>query len=147
MRIPLSSLPSRARGGPAWIRPGTTAVQFAIVFPVFFVFILGFIEFGRANMVLSLLNNAARNGARVAILTGKSNSDIDDTITTSLSNSGIRNYTTTVKVNNTVANASTAGSNDEITVSISVPVANITWIPGTGLLTGNLRGKCTLYRE
>lgn len=128
-------------------RIGTTAVQFAIVFPVFFVFVLGFIEFGRANMVLSLLNNAARNGARVAVLSGRNNTDIDSTIATSLSGMGVRNYTTTVTVNNTVANASTAASNDEITVTISVPVSNISWIPGTGLLQGNLRGKCTLYRE
>jgi Flp pilus assembly protein TadG len=128
-------------------RQGTTAIQFALVFPLFFTFVLGFIEFGRANMVASLLNNAARNGCRVAVLTGKTNTDVDNAITTSLTSTGIRSYTTTVKVNNAVANASTAKSDDEITVSISVPVRNISWIPGTGLLTGNLTGKCTLYKE
>lgn len=128
-------------------RTGTAVVQFAIVFPIFFVFLLGFVEFGRASMVASLLNNAARNGARVGILSGKTNTNVTDAISTSLSNTGINGYTTTIKVNGAVANVSTATSNDRITVAVAVPTANITWIPGTGLLHGSLTGKCTLYRE
>jgi Flp pilus assembly protein TadG len=129
------------------VRKGTALLQFAVVFPVFFVFILGFIEFGRANMVASLLNNAARNGCRVACLSGKSNTDVTNSISTSLASQGIRNYTTSIKINDTVANASTANSGDKITVIVAVTTANVTWIPGTGLLKGSLTGKCTLYRE
>src|SRR5579884_3784762 len=46
------------------LRRGATAVEFALVAPVFFMFILGLIELGRGMMVQSLLENAARAGVR-----------------------------------------------------------------------------------
>ena len=43
-------------------------VEFAIVLPVFLLLLLGIVEFGRAFMVYQVLTNAAREGARTAIL-------------------------------------------------------------------------------
>ena len=45
---------------------GTTTVEFAIVAAVLFVVMFGVIEFGRTLFTLSLLNEGARRGARVA---------------------------------------------------------------------------------
>ena len=45
-------------------RLGAAATEFAIVAPVFFLMIIGFIEFGRALMVQQVLINASREGQR-----------------------------------------------------------------------------------
>ena len=62
---------------------------------------------------------------------------------------GSGSYTTTIKVNNYESRQCRRRlrAMTRSRVSIAVPVGNIAWIPGTGLLTGNLTGKCTLYKE
>lgn len=55
----------RVSGAHSDNRRGTYVVEFAIVFPVFMLFIMGLIEFGHANLVINALNNAARIGARM----------------------------------------------------------------------------------
>ncbi len=136
---------ARACGPPC--RRGATVVEFALVTPVFVLFVLGIIEIGRGLMVVSLLNNAARAGCRVGILDGASDSDINSAVTTALQGQNIPGTTVTVQVNGATADASTAASGDRISVTVSVPMTNITWVPGTQFLTGNLSGRCTLRRE
>lgn len=128
-------------------RKGTVVVQMAFVVPVFFIFVFGLIELGRGFMVLHLLNNAARDGCRKGVVVAKSNTDITNTINSLMSAQGISGHTTTVKVNDVVKDVSTAASNDEVTVTVSVPVANITWLPGGQSLTGTLTGRYSLRRE
>lgn len=127
-------------------RRGVTAVEMAVVVPVFLFLIFGIAEIGRAYMVTHLLNNAARNGCRTGILSGKSDSDITSAVDSALSGK-VSGYATTVKVNGTVANVSTATSNDEVTVTVSVSAASVTWLPVAKFLTGNLSGSYALRRE
>ena len=47
-------------------RRGAAAAEFAIVAPVFFLMVIGFIEFGRALMVQQVLINASRVGAQAS---------------------------------------------------------------------------------
>lgn len=135
------------RGRGARIRKGISAVELAVVIPVFIFLVFGIAEIGRAFMVTHLLNNAARNGCRTGILSGKTNSDITTAVDSSLSGQGISGYTTTVKVNGTVANASTAASDDQVTVTVSIPAANVTWLPLVRFLSGTLSGNYALRRE
>ncbi|HVA87282.1 MAG TPA: TadE/TadG family type IV pilus assembly protein [Candidatus Saccharimonadales bacterium] len=44
--------------------------EFALVAPLFFLLVFGLIEFGRAMYYVQILNNAAREGARYAIVHG-----------------------------------------------------------------------------
>ncbi|MCI0461997.1 MAG: pilus assembly protein [Gemmataceae bacterium] len=128
-------------------RPGVSTVEFALVAPVFVLFVLGVIEIGRGLMVVSLLNNSARAGCRVGILDGSSDTDISSAVTSALQGQNVTGITVTVHVNGTPANASTAVSGDRITVFVSVPITNVTWVPGSRFFTGNLSGQCTLRRE
>ncbi len=128
-------------------RQGAAVVELAVVIPVFFLFVFGLIEIARGMMTTHLLANAARAGCRQGILQNKSTSNITSTVDSLLSAQGIRGASTTVKVNGAVADASTAKSNDDITVVVSVPVANITWVPVSRFLTGNITGQYTLRRE
>jgi Flp pilus assembly protein TadG len=128
-------------------RRGISAVEFALVAPVFFLFVLGVIEIGRGLMVVSLLNHAARVGCRAGVLEGATDSDITSAVTSALQGQNVQGTTVAVKVNGTTANASTAKSGDRLTVIIAVPASNVTWVPGTRYLVGNLSGQCILRRE
>jgi Flp pilus assembly protein TadG len=128
-------------------RRGTTTVEFAFVVPLFFLFVLVLIEFGRGMMVTNLLHNAAREGCRQGILGNKSDSDITAAVDNALKNQGISDRTITITVNNKKADASTANSGDEITVVVTAPVAKVTWLPVPQHLAGNLTARFTANRE
>jgi Flp pilus assembly protein TadG len=57
--------PSFHQSGRGAARRGTYIVEFALVFPVFMVFLMGLVEFGHVNLVINTLNNAARIAARM----------------------------------------------------------------------------------
>src|SRR4029079_19114449 len=63
------------------LRRGASATEFAIVAPVFFMMIIGFIEFGRALMVQQILVNASRVGARMASTTGATTTAVQSAVT------------------------------------------------------------------
>ncbi len=48
-------------------RRGATLVETAVVLPVFFTFLFGFIEFGHCYMTIHTLNSAARRAARMGV--------------------------------------------------------------------------------
>jgi Flp pilus assembly protein TadG len=49
-------------------REGQALVEFALIVPIFLLLVLGVFEFGRAWNVYQVLTDAAREGARVAVL-------------------------------------------------------------------------------
>ncbi|MCI0343819.1 MAG: pilus assembly protein [Chloroflexi bacterium] len=49
---------------------GQALAEFAIIAPIFFFTLFAIIEFGRAVYTIQMLNNAAREGARYAIVHG-----------------------------------------------------------------------------
>jgi Flp pilus assembly protein TadG len=128
-------------------RRGASALEFAIVAPLFFVLILGIVEFGRCLMVQHLLNNAARYGCRVAIIEGKATADVTSTVNSLLSGQGISGATTTVTVNGNTADASTAVAGDKINVSVSISASSTSWVPQAQYCLGTITGNCALRRE
>jgi Flp pilus assembly protein TadG len=50
-------------------RRAASLIEFAFVAPVFFLILLGIFEYGRFLFTIQLLNNAAREGARYAVVT------------------------------------------------------------------------------
>jgi Flp pilus assembly protein TadG len=129
-------------------RRGATAVEFAVVAPLFFMMILGMIELARGVMVVHQLADVARVGCRAAVIEGKSTAGVQARANTYLDGIGIRNATITVKVNGNTVDASTTQSQDEVTVVVSAPVSGFTWLPGARYLTGSsVAGEVTLRRE
>jgi Flp pilus assembly protein TadG len=57
-------------------RRGTTLVESAVVLPVFLTLIFAIIEFGHAQLVNNMLNNACRTAARIGSVEGTSSSDV-----------------------------------------------------------------------
>lgn len=128
-------------------RRGVAAVEFAVVAPVLFLFVLGLIELSRGLMVQSLLGNAARTGVRIGVVDGTTTSQITTVVTNVLSSQGVSGASTTVEVNDAVVDASTANSGDEITVLVSVPVSSVTWLPVPAYLKGSISAQYTMRRE
>jgi hypothetical protein len=106
-------------------RRGAAAVEFAIIAPLFFMLIFGIVEFGRALMVQQMLTNASREGARQAVVESATADEVKTLVTTSLTNAGITGATTTV----TPEILESVGFGDPVAVSISIPYANVKWLP------------------
>ena len=61
---------------PSRDRRGTTLEETAFVLPVFFTFIFAIIEFGHAQLVNNMLNNACRTAARIGSVEGTTSADV-----------------------------------------------------------------------
>ena len=134
-------------GRPGPLRRGVAAVEFAVVASLLFLLILGIIEIGRAMMVLEMLNNGARNGARVGTLQGSSNTDVTSAVNAALANAGFSGHTTSVKVNAATADVNTAVQGDQVTVTVQVPYNNVTWLPTSMFLAGRTLGSTVVMRH
>jgi Flp pilus assembly protein TadG len=128
-------------------RRGANLVEFALVAPVFFAFIFALVDIGRGMMVTSLLTNAARSGCRVGVLPNKTSTDVKSAVDTTTKGQGVGKVTTTVLVNGKSGDASSAKSGDAITVQVGIPYSDVTWLPSTWFVKGNLTGTFTLNRE
>jgi Flp pilus assembly protein TadG len=128
-------------------RSGAALVEFAILAPLLFTLILGIIEFGRAMMVTDLLNSAARAGCRTGVLAGSTSDSITSAVTSALTSTGIHGATVSVLVNGTAADASTAATGDSITVKVTVPSANVSWLPVQRFLSGATLGSSVVMRR
>jgi Flp pilus assembly protein TadG len=58
--------PRRPVPGPSRTRPGSAAVEFAVVLPLIFLLLVGTWEVARLVQVHAILSNAVREGARIA---------------------------------------------------------------------------------
>ncbi len=131
------------------VRRGASAVEFAIVAPLFFVMVLGIIEIGRACMVTELLTEAARRGCRQGVIEGTSSASIQQTAVNFLTSVGINGESANIYVNDTPAGTTSVQSMPaytEITVVVTVPISNVTWTP-IWFVPGSLSGQYTMRRE
>lgn len=97
-------------------RSAATAVEFAIVAPIFFLFLLASFEFGWLNVLRHTADNAAYEAARAAMVPGATAADAIAKAKSILSVVKTRNAKVTVTPS--VINAST----DHVTVTIDVPM-------------------------
>src|SRR6476620_266776 len=108
--------------GERLLRRGVAATEFAIVAPVFFLMVIGFIEFGRALMVQQVLINASRVGARMASTSGATAGGVQTAVQDYSAGVAVSGVSVTVTPNPTTATAGTV-----ITVTTSVPFSNVSW--------------------
>ena len=152
-------------------RPGAAMVEFAFVAPWVFMIIFGIIDFGRIWMVQAMLTETARRACKIAASIQSPqiparyqprnwNDYISDYVIapTTSSTWGITGQVTTVYVvDNRGVDISTAQSasgigrtynpGSEITIQVTVPVNNISWVPVSWISGRQLSGQYTLRRE
>jgi hypothetical protein len=126
-------------------RRAAAAVEFAVVAPVFFLLIFGMIEYGRMVMVQQVITNASREGARLAVLDGATYAEIETQVDTYLTSASIDTASAVVTV---APNPPTnAAFGDPITVSVSIPFAEVSWLPSPMYLGGKTLSATTVMRR
>ncbi|MCA8991089.1 MAG: pilus assembly protein [Planctomycetaceae bacterium] len=138
-------------------RKGAALVEAALVLPVFFLVIMGVVEFGRALTVSQLVTNAAREGARRSVLDGATNTDVETYVRDILSDPLHITNTDVIAVTITITPATgntTTGDNladaqmdDQIKVEVSVPYNEVALAAGHWMNGKNISGESTMRRE
>jgi Flp pilus assembly protein TadG len=124
-------------------RRGAAVTEFAVVAPVFFLMVVGFLEFGRALMVQQVLINASRVGARQAITTSATTANVEEIV---------EDYTAGVAIHGVVIAVSpdpaAANPGDTITVTTSVAFSDVSWMASPWFLGDTtLRASSQMRKE
>ena len=119
-------------------------MEFALIAPLLFLLIFGMIEFGRAVMVQQILTNASREGARRAILEQTTLSEVETIVGDYLTDTSIPGASVSVSPNP----LSSVGFGDPVTVTCSIPYAQVTWLPTPAFFGGKtLTGRSVMRAE
>ena len=119
-------------------------VEFAIVAPIFVLFIFGMIEYGRMVMVQQVLTNATREGARLAVLDGATEGEVKAAVVDYCTASRIAVDDNNVDVPNDPA---TAEFGDPISVTVGVPFAEVSWLPSPMYLGATELSATSIMRK
>jgi Flp pilus assembly protein TadG len=122
---------------------GEALVEMALVLPILIVLSMGMLDFGRAFHTKSLLDQAAREGARVAVVTAPDVGIVQGRVSDVLATGGVTAKSTTV---------SAVGPDRMVTVTVTTTFTFVT--PGVFTLIGasygntiNMTGKSTMRFE
>jgi Flp pilus assembly protein TadG len=104
---------------------GAALIETAITIPIILLIAVGIFEFGRAYQTWQVLTNAAREGARVAILSDKTDSEVTAAVRNYMQAGGLPGYATAgVVINRTVALGTNTGSKITVNYPFSFMVLN-----------------------
>jgi len=133
---------------------GAALLETAITIPLILLVSVSIFEFGRAYQTWQVLTNAAREGARIAIISGTSDTQVTD---------AVRNYMTSGSLPNAasasvsvVRNVPFTGTNTASQITISYPfqfmvlnpvVRLVTPSSTTGQGTTNMTAVATMRNE
>ncbi len=125
-------------------RRGAVVVEFAVVVPLFFLLIFAMFEFGRVIMVQQVLTNAAREGARRAILEDATPGEVETLIENYLARSSVPGASVTVTPNPLTGLA----FSDPVTVTVTVPMDQVGWVASPWFTGGiNLSATSVMRAE
>jgi Flp pilus assembly protein TadG len=126
-------------------RRAASAVEFAIIAPVFFLLILGMVEYGRMVMIQQVITNASREGARQAVLDGATTEGIQTLVADYLELGQVASTSAVLTVS---PNPPTdAGFGDPITVTVAIPFDEVSWLPSPMYLGGQTMTATTVMRR
>lgn len=127
------------------VRRGAAVVEFAIVAPIFVLFVFGMIEYGRMVMVQQVLTNATREGARQAVLEGATSDDVVDAVVDYCNASRVAIDASHVDLD--PSDPSSASLGDPVRVSIGVPFTNVSWLPSPMYLGATQLNASSVMRK
>ncbi|HEX4128643.1 MAG TPA: TadE/TadG family type IV pilus assembly protein [Pirellulales bacterium] len=135
-------------------RRGVSIVQTALVLNICLIFIFALFDFGRVIMLRQIMENAAREGARLAVVNTSNlqTSDIQSCVTSYLAGQSLNGLTISVYEANTTTGANIgAWTNAGLTNCIAVELT-ATYTPMTptfSMLPSNLpmHAKAMMYSE
>ncbi len=138
-----------AVGGGRWLnrrghgrRRAAAIVEFAVVLPLLLTILFGIMEYGWVFMVRQTLQNAAREGCRVAVLqtTDAPYGEVTAMVEAVMEPTGLTTYS--------IAMTHATPENPHETVTVTVPYNDVSLLGGFfGTHDYDLGGKCTMRKE
>lgn len=117
---------------------GTALIEAAFTLPILLFLSVSVIEFGRAYQVFQVVTNAAREGARIAVLPGTSDTDVLNRVQTYLQAGQINNATSaSVQIDRNTSISIGSGTATASRVEVDYPFSFIVLQPVASLVTGN----------
>ena len=127
-------------------RRAAVTLEFALVFPVLLLVILGVIEFSRAFLTEHMLTIATREAARLASLEGSTVEEVQAVLHSYLTPGRIGTDVLDVEISPQVLSETESG--DWVTVSVAVRFEDVSPLSTPFFLAGRvLRAQCTMRRE
>ena len=97
---------------------GAALLETAITIPIILLISVGIFEFGRAYQTWQVLTNAAREGARVAILSGTTDDQVRAVVTNYMNGGRLTGVNTAnIAVNRAVAVAGWSAGGSQVTIN------------------------------
>ena len=117
---------------------GAALLEMALTLPLLLLVCVGILEFGRAYQTWQVMTNAAREGARIAVLPGITNTDVTNRVQTYLTNGQLPNAASaTVNIDRTQTIAIGAtGTASATQITVNYPFDFIVLDPIARLATG-----------
>ena len=122
-------------------RSAAVVVEFAICAPILFMLFFASLEFSRVNMIRQSIENAVYEGARRGIVPGATAADCRSAAQAVLNSVFARDAT--ISVTPTVITQDTS----EVTVAVTVPVNNNSWVVPVFFANKTISSAMTLKRE
>ena len=117
---------------------GAALLETAVVLPLVLLVSVSIFEFGRAYQVFQIMTNAAREGARIAVLPSATDADVVNRVQTYLVEGQIANpATATVTINHAVTVSIGGGNAPATLVTVSYPFSFIVLNPVARLVVPN----------
>ena len=112
---------------------GAALLEAAITVPIILLISVGIFEFGRAYQTWLVLTNAAREGARLAVIDGQTDTDVRNRVRTYVTGGGLSTLSdSAIAINRTVP---LTGSSTASQVTISYPFDFMVLNPVVRLVT------------
>ena len=122
-------------------RDGTAAVEFAFIMPILLMLFSGIVQFGSIMFLENHMTNVARETSRRVAVGELTLADAPSSVQQALVNWGV-----TYEVS--VAATDVGGGNQDITVAISLPMAEAALMDVLGVFqSGNLTAAVTMRQE
>ena len=117
-------------------RCGAAAVELALIAPFLAIVAVGLCEMGDALKTEAILTEAARKGCAAASRPGCTESVVTQEVGNALMSAGMPAgvATTTILVNDQPADLTSAKRNDKITITVSVPSAQVRWVRSSSFM-------------
>lgn len=117
---------------------GSALIEAALTLPLLLLVSVGIFEFGRAFQTWQVLTNAAREGARIAVLPGAAASDVQTRVRQYLQAGQLGGYAgATIDVNRAASIAIGAGTASTSVVTVNYPFNFMVLNPVARLVVSN----------
>jgi Flp pilus assembly protein TadG len=132
---------------------GAALLETAVTLPLVLLVTVSIFEFGRAYQTWQVLTNAAREGARIAVIAGHTDTQVTDAVRTYMQNGQLPAHAAaTVSVNRNVPFGSTSASTVTVSYPFQFTVLNpvvrlVTPSSSTGQGTTNMMATATMRNE